>query len=117
MYPNKHMPWSNERGYRLALPGEGSYQDLYSPKGEIIGSIFDQLGSPLVQITNLADGLVSNGKNYTNAAEACVDLANQHFNLTPWRKRIWLYVSTSTMVRWAVLVVLAIIGIVTTIVT
>ena len=117
MYPNKHVPWSNERGYQLTLPGEGWNQDLYSPRGEIIASIFDQLGGPLVQVTNLADGLVNNNESYTNAAEACDDLANQHFNLAPWRKRIPLYVLTSDRARWLVLVALAIIGIVTAIVT
>ncbi|MYD98338.1 MAG: hypothetical protein F4X98_13280 [Gammaproteobacteria bacterium] len=115
VYPNKHTPWSNERGYQLTLPGEGWYQDLYSPRGEIIASIFDQLGGPLVQITNLADGLVNNSESHTNAAEACDDLANQHFNLTPWRKRIFQYVLTSDRARWLVLVVLAIIGIVASI--
>ena len=110
------MVWSNGRGYQLTLPGEGWYQDLYSPRGEIIASIFDQLGGPRVQITNLADGLV-NSTNYTNAAEACDDLANQHFNLTPWRKRIFLYVWTSERVRWLVLVALAIIGIATAFIT
>lgn len=117
MYPNRHMTWNNERGYRLTLPGQGSNQDLYSPSGEIIASIFDQLGGPLVQVSNLAGGLVDNSENYANAAEACDDIANQHFNLTPWWNRIFLYVATSAMVRWTVLVVLAIIGIVTTIIT
>jgi len=117
MYPNTHIPWSNERGYRLTLPGEAYRQDLYSPRGEIIAAIFDQLGGPRVEITKLADGLMDNSENYVNAAEACDDLANQHFNLIPWRKRVFLYVLTSERVRWLVLVVLAIIGIVTAIVT
>lgn len=116
-YPNKHTPWRNERGYQLTLPGEGWYQDLYSPNGEIIAAIFDQLGGPRVEVTNLADGLVNNSNDYRNAAEACVDLANQHFNLTPWWKRTCRHVWTSERIRWLVLVVLAIIGIVTTVIT
>ena len=60
---------------------------------------------------------MNHSKTYTNAAEACDDLANQHFNLAPWRKRIFLYVWNSERVRWLVLVALAIIGTATAILT
>lgn len=117
MYPNRHMPWMDERGYQLTLPGEGYFQDLYSPKGEIIASIFDQLGSPRVDVRNLADGLVDNSESYANAAEASNDLAKQHFNLTPRRRRVFLFVLASERARWLVLVALAIVGIATAIAT
>ena len=118
-HPNRTTLWENELGYRLNHQGEGGYQDLYSPSGDIIVSIFDQLGSPYVGLHGLADGLEANGEDYGNAAQACKDIADQHFRLVnPSRgKRLFLTVWRRPQVQWLILVALAIIGIVVTIIT
>ncbi len=67
-HPNRTTLWDNELGYRLNHPGEGRYQDLYSPSGDIVVSIFDQQGGPYVQLRDLADGLEANEEDYGNAA-------------------------------------------------
>ena len=86
---------------------------LYSPRLEIIASVLGaaRRSSPRHQSRDRSGEQKT--KSYTNVVEACDDLANQHFDLTRCWRRISLQIWTSERGRWLVLVVLVVIGIVT----